>query len=181
MSELAHGAMLVGALGHAACATTGRRGRLEGVASVVMLVAMTDMALTGFVPELAWTAVLAGFGIALGTSLRPSRGSRGSDLPHEGRNHALHRALAFIVGAWALAVAQGTATAGAPLGGAHVHASAAAGSLAFVTAAFAMTAFGGWLVVRELRARAIRGTAEAASTTLMLAAMAVPSALAALG
>lgn len=180
MSELAHGAMLVGALGHAACATTGRCGRLEGAASVVMLVAMTDMALTRFVPDLAWTAVLAGLGIALGTRLRPRRGSRGSALPHGARSHALHRALAFIVGAWAFAVAAGTSATAARLGDDHSHAGAAAGSLAFVAAAFAMTAFGGWLVVREVRLRAIRRTAEAASTTVMLAAMAVPGVLAAL-
>ena len=179
MSELAHAAMLVGALGHAACATTGRHERLDVATSVVMLLAMSDMALTRIVPELAWTAVLAVLGIALGTRLRPRRVAHGPTLPHDSRSHALHRALAFIIGAWAFAMTAHSSAAPAPDAG-HVHASAAAGGLAFAAAAFAMTAFGGWLVVHELRARAVRRTAEAASTTMMLAAMAVPGVLATL-
>ncbi|GGI47580.1 hypothetical protein BCL57_002292 [Agromyces flavus] len=190
MSELAHGAMLVGALGGAACAVGGRRTALDVAASAAMLVAMTDMAFTRFVAALAWTAVLAGFGIALGTRLRPTRGAHGAPLSPGRRGHALHRALAFIVGAWAFVAADGGSGAGASEAG-HAHAGT---ELLFVAATMAMTAFGGWLVAVELRNRRrarssgpadgsrgwARHAAEAASTTVMLAAMAVPGVLAAL-
>ncbi|MFE6255331.1 hypothetical protein [Agromyces sp. NPDC057865] len=190
MSELAHGAMLVGALGAAACVATGRRTALDVAASAAMLAAMTDMAFTRLVPPLAWTGVLAGLGIALGARLRPARGIARS----AGRRpHALHRALAFIVGAWSFAAVGGAPSAVPHLGG-HLHADAAGGGLAFAAAMVAMTAFGGWLAADELRrwtpergsrTRAgMRGSArhaaEAASTTVMLAAMAVPGVLAAL-
>ncbi len=180
MSELAHGAMLIGALGHAACATTGRRGRLEGAASVVMIMAMTDMALTRLVPPLAWMLVLLGLGVTLGVRLRTARAASGRHTVTLERLQALNRALAFIVGAWAFAVAgAGAAGGSAP----HAHSS----GLGFVAAIGSMTVFGGWLAVRELRAGTVarrvrlRHAAEAASTTLMLAAMAVPGLVAALG
>jgi hypothetical protein len=193
MSELAHGAMLVGALGAAACVATGRRTALDVAASAAMLTAMTDMAFTQLVHPLAWTAVLAGLGIALGSRLRPARGPHGAGILRGRREHALHRALAFIVGAWAFAAAGATPAAGASTGS-HVHADPTLAGLAFVAAALAMTAFGGWLVAVEIRSRrvdrrartrpsrpgAVRHAAEAASTTLMLAAMAVPGVIAAL-
>jgi hypothetical protein len=193
MGELAHGAMLVGALGAAACAVGGRRTALDLVASAAMLAAMADMALTRIVAPLGWTALLAGLGIALGAGLRPHRAAdAGRPLP--GRQaHALHRALAFVVGAWAFAAVGGASAAGAGDRG-HLHADPAVGGFAFVAAVVAMTAYGGWLVAAELRAgraardirtdgarpRSARHAAEAASTTLMLAAMAVPGVLATL-
>jgi hypothetical protein len=185
--------MLVGALGAAACVATGRRTALDVAASAAMLTAMTDMAVTQLVHPLAWTAVLAGLGIALGSRLRPARGPHGAGILRGRREHALHRALAFIVGAWAFAAAGATPAAGASTGS-HVHADPTLAGLAFVAAALAMTAFGGWLVAVEIRSRrvdrrartrpsrpgAVRHAAEAASTTLMLAAMAVPGVIAAL-
>lgn len=193
MSELAHGAMLVGALGGAACAIGGRRTALDLAASAAMLAAMADMALTRIVAPLGWTAVLAALGIALGAGLRPHRHAHDRRTLPRRHAHALHRALAFIVGAWAFAAAGG-ASAGGTGGGGHLHADPAAGGLAFVAAAVAMTAYGGWLVAAELHAgraprgilpgaagrSAVRHAAEAASTTVMLAAMALPGALAAL-
>jgi hypothetical protein len=193
MSELAHGAMVIGALGGAACAIGGRRTTLDLAASAAMLAAMADMALTRIVAPLGWTAVLAGIGIALGARLRPDRGTHGTGpSPHAG-SHALHRALGFIVGAWAFAVAGGASVAG-PGSEDHMHADAAAGTVLLPAAVLAMTAFGGWLVALELRARrprsgvlrdrrmpgSARHAAEAASTTVMLAAMAVPGVFAAL-
>ena len=191
MSELAHGAMLVGALGGAACAIGGRRTALDLAASAAMLAAMADMALTRIVAPLAWTAVLAGLGIALGARLRPERIELGAGPSPGRRSHALHRALAFIVGAWAFAAADGESVAGTGSAG---HAHAGAGDLLFLAAVVAMTALGGWLVAVELGARrparrarpggGLRGStrhaAEAASTTLMLAAMTVPGVVAAL-
>jgi hypothetical protein len=193
MSELAHGAMLVGALGGAACAIGGRRGRtaLDLAASAAMLAAMADMALTRIVAPLAWTAVLAGLGIALGARLRPGRIALGAGPSLDRRSHALHRALAFIVGAWAFAAADGESIPGTGSGG-HVH--AGAGGLLFIAAVVALTVFGGRLVAVEIGARrparrarpggglpgSARHAAEAASTTLMLAAMAVPAVVAAL-
>lgn len=191
MSELAHGAMLVGALGGAACAIGGRRTALDLAASAAMLAAMADMALTRIVAPLAWTAVLAGLGIALGARLRPARTAPGAGPSPDRRSHALHRALTFIVGAWAFAAADGESIAGTGSAG---HAHAGAGDLPFLAAVVAMTALGGWLVAVELGARrparrarpgralagSARHAAEAASTTLMLAAMAVPGVVAAL-
>jgi hypothetical protein len=190
MSELAHGAMLIGALGGAACAVGGRRTALDVAASGAMLAAMADMALTRFVPALGWTAVLASLGIALGTRLRPTRHADGTALSPSRKGHALHRALAFIVGAWAF-VAAGSGSGGGSSATGHAHAGT---GLLFVAATLAMTAFGGWLVAVELRDRRrarnaettpgspgwARHAAEAASTTVMLAAMAVPGVLAAL-
>lgn len=191
MSELAHGAMLVGALGGAACVFGGRRTVLDLVASAAMLAAMADMALTRLVAPLAWTAVLASLGIALGMRLRPARSASDAGLSPARRRHALHRALAFVFGAWAFASADGGSGASSATG--HVHGDPGVG-LVFVAAMAAMTAFGGWLVAVELRDRPrpqrggsdrgstawVRHMAEAASTTVMLAAMAVPGALAAL-
>ena len=191
MSELAHGAMLVGALGGAACAIGGRRTALDLAASAAMLAAMADMALTRIVAPLAWTAVLAGLGIALGARLRSARTAPGAGALRDRRLHALHRALAFIVGAWAFAAADGESVAAT---GSGIHAHAGAGGLLFLAAVVAMTAFGGWLVAVEFGARrpergarpggGLRGStrhaAEAASTTLMLAAMAMPGVVAAL-
>lgn len=191
MSELAHGAMLVGALGGAACAIGGRRTALDLAASAAMLAAMADMALTRIVAPLTWTAVLAGLGIALGARLRPARTALGAGTSLHPRSLALHRALTFIVGAWAFAAADGESVAGTGSAG---HAHAGAGGLLFLAAVVAMTALGGWLVAVELGARrparrarpggrlarSVRHAAEAASTTLMLAAMAVPGVVAAL-
>jgi hypothetical protein len=150
------------------------------------------MAFTRLVHPLAWTAVLAGLGIALGARLRPAPGALAATLPHR-RGHALHRALAFIVGAWAIAAAGGSPASAA---GGHLHAEPAVAGLAFTAVAIAMTALGGWLVAVELHIRraepgaralprtswpgSVRHAAEAASTTVMLAAMAVPGVLAAL-
>jgi hypothetical protein len=157
-----------------------------------MLAAMADMALSRIVAPLGWTAVLAGLGIALGARLRPGRPASGAAPATARRGHALHRALAFIVGAWAFAAAGGGSGAAAGAG-AHEHGGAAPGLL-LAAAIVAMTAFAGWLVAAELgdrrRARAagnhdgapgwVRHAAEAAWTTVMLAAMAVPSVVAAL-
>ena len=192
MSELAHGAMLIGALGGAACMIGGRRTALDVAASAAMLVAMADMALTRFVPALGWTAVLAGLGIALGTRLRPTRHADGTALSPSRKGHALHRALAFIVGAWAF-VAAGSGSGAVPSATGHAHAGGT--GLLFVAATLAMTAFGGWLVAVQIRDRRrarnaettpgspgwARHAAEAASTTVMLAAMALPGLLPAFG
>lgn len=172
MNEFAHGAMIVGALAGAGCAASVRRAAPELAASVVMVVAMCDMAFTRLVPPLAWTIVLVGIGVVLGARLRAGRGANGARIPASGHPHPLHRALAFIVGGWAFAVPAATGAAS------HAH-----GGGAFVAAALAMTVFGGWLVVRELRTngrRRLRHAAEAASTSLMLAAMAAPGVVAAL-
>lgn len=192
MSEFAHGVMLAGALGGAACALGGRRTVLDLVASAAMLAAMADMALTRIVAPLAWTAVLATLGISLGMRLRPARSVSDAGFSPGHRRHALHRTLAFVVGAWAFASADGGSGAASSATG-HVHGDPGVG-LVFVAAMVAMTASGGWLVAVELkdRPRSQRGgsdrgsagwarhTAEAASTTVMLAAMAVPGVLAAL-
>ena len=173
MGELAHGTMLVGALAGSACVIAGVNGRraLDLAAAAVMLAAMLDMAFIGFLPALVWVVLLIVTGLALGVRLRRFR--------HEPRSlsRQLHRALAFIVGAWAFAAAAGTG-AGAS---AHHHASAA--GLGFGAAMTAMTLFGGWLVVRLIRdGRGNRlHAAEAASTTVMLAAMALPGLLPAFG
>lgn len=192
MSELAHGAMLVGALGGAACAIGGRRTALDLAASAAMLAAMADMALTRIVAPLTWTAALVGLGIALGARLRPARTAVGAGSSPDRRSHALHRALAFISGAWAFAAADGESVAATGSAG---HAHAGAGDLLFLAAVVAMTAFGGWLVAVEIGARrparraprrggasagSARHAVEAASTTVMLAAMAMPGVVAAL-
>lgn len=180
MSELLHGAMLFGALSGAACTATARRTALDLAASVAMLLAMTDMALTRLVPPLAWTAVLVGLGVTLGIRLRIDRGAHDPRIPAPrlGHQHPLHRALAFIVGGWAFAAPAAAADAASA---SHAH----VGDLAFVAAAVAMTVFGGCLVVQELRTgpgagNRIRHAVEAASMTLMLAAMAVPGVVATL-
>jgi len=181
MGELAHGTMLVGALAGTACAAAGlRSGRAADLAAAaVMLAAMLDMAFIGFLPSLVWVVLLLVTGLALGARLRRFRADAGIGIRHEPRSlsRQLHRALAFIVGAWAFAAAAGTG-AGAS---AHHHASAA--GLGFGAAMTAMTLFGGWLVVRLIRdGRGNRlHAAEAASTTVMLAAMALPGLLPALG
>lgn len=174
MNEFAHGAMLVGAVAGTGCAVSSRRSAPELAASVVMVVAMCDMAFTRSVPPLAWTMVLVGIGVALGARLRASRGASGSRTSGRSGPRPVHRALAFIVGGWAFAVPASAAGAASP----HLH-----GGGAFVAAATAMLVFGGCLVVHELRTGGrgrLRHAAEAASTSLMLAAMAVPGIVAAL-
>ena len=172
MGELAHGTMLIGALAGTACAAGGLLcgGVTDLAAAAVMLAAMLDMAFIGFLPALVWVVLLIVTGLALGVRLRRFR--------HEPRSlsRQLHRALAFIVGAWAFAAAAGTGA------GASAHHHAAAG-LGFGAAMTAMTLFGGWLVVRLIRdGRGNRlHAAEAASTTVMLAAMALPGLLPAFG
>ncbi|MFF2272464.1 hypothetical protein ACFVTX_09335 [Agromyces sp. NPDC058136] len=176
MNEFAHGAMLVGALTGAGCAVTTRRAALDLAASAVMLLAMCDMALTRLAPPLAWTMALVGIGLALGVRLRTGRAARGTRILPPEHLRLLHRALTFIVGGWAFAL---PAAAGAAAS-THAHGS---GGVAFALAALTMTVFGGCLVARELRAddaRRLRHAAEAASTSLMLAAMAVPGVVAAL-
>ncbi|MFE6963901.1 hypothetical protein ACFVAJ_02230 [Agromyces sp. NPDC057679] len=175
MNEFAHGAMLVGALTGAGCAVTTRRAALDLAASAVMLLAMCDMAFTRLAPPLAWTIVLVGIGLALGVRLRTEQAGHRARIPAPGRPRLLHRALTFIVGGWAFAMPVAADAASS----AHAH----GGGGAFALAALAMTVFGGCLVVRELRAdgaRRLRHAAEAASTSLMLAAMAVPGVVAAL-
>ncbi|MFF2493170.1 hypothetical protein [Agromyces sp. NPDC058064] len=174
MNEFAHGAMIVGALAGAGCVASTRRTAPEFSASVIMVVAMVDMAATRLVPPLAWTLALVGIGVALGARLRSGRAAHGARIRASGDPRPLHRALAFIVGGWAFAM-PAAAESAAP----HLH----GGGGAFVAAALAMTVFGGWLVVRELRTdgrRRLRHAAEAASTSLMLAAMAAPGVVAAL-
>lgn len=176
MNEFAHGAMLVGALTGAGCAMTTRRAALDLAASAVMLLAMCDMAFTRLAPPLAWTVVLVGSGLALGARVRAERAASRPRIPAPGHPRLLHRALAFIVGGWAFALPAAADAASST----HAH---SGGSLSFALAALAMTVFGGCLVVRELRtdgARRLRHAAEAASTSLMLAAMAVPGVAAAL-
>jgi hypothetical protein len=180
MGELAHGAMLVGALACAACTIAGpRHGRVVDVAaSSVMLAAMVDMSLTHVLPGLAWAAVLVAAGLALGARLRVGRAREVRGIRNHRLSRELHRALAFIVGAWAIA---GAAGPGAAASVAHAH--AASTGLAFGAAVLAMTAFGGWLVARLARGGRREGlhAAEAASTTLMLAAMALPALVPTLG
>jgi len=136
------------------------------------------MALAGLMPPLAWTTVLVSLGVALGVRLRTDRGARPTRVHARERPHPLHRALTFVVGGWAFAA---PATAAGSASAPHVH----MGDLTFVAATVAMTVFGGCLVVQELRTgpgagNRIRHAAEAASATLMLAAMAVPGVLATL-
>ena len=180
MGELAHGTMLVGALACAACTIAGpRHARLLDVAaSSVMLAAMVDMALTHLVPALGWAVVLVIAGLALGARLRAARTRGRRDIRDESIARELHRALAFIVGAWAFASAAGGSVAASAT---HTH--AVSGGLAFGAAVLAMTAFGSWLTAGLLRGgrRNVLHAAEAASTTLMLAAMAVPALLPSLG
>ncbi|WP_448003726.1 hypothetical protein [Agromyces bauzanensis] len=179
MGELAHGTMLIGALAGTACTMAGLRGRhaLDLAAAAVMLAAMVDMAFIGFLPALVWAVLLLTTGLALGARLRRFRAADGRGIRDHRSSRELHRALAFIVGAWAFA----GATASGVAASAHDHAAAA--GLAFGAAVVAMTVFGGWLVVGLLRGG--RGSrlhaAEAASTTVMLAAMALPSLVPALG
>lgn len=179
MGELAHGTMLVGALAGTACAAAGlRSGRAtELAAASVMLAAMADMALTGFLPALAWALLLLVAGMALGVRLRRFRGIGGRGIRSHRIALELHRALAFIVGAWALAGAS------APQAATSAHHHLAAGGLALGAAAVVMTAFGASVSVRLLRTGrgGVLHAAEAASTTIMLAAMALPSLVPSLG
>ncbi|MEV1129979.1 hypothetical protein [Agromyces sp. NPDC049794] len=178
MGELAHGTMLVGALAGTACTMAGLRGRqaLDLAAAAVMLAAMLDMGFIGFLPSLVWAMLLLVTGLALGARLRVLRGDAGRGIRDHRASRELHRALAFIVGAWAFA---GSAVPGAAASAHH----GTADGLAFGAAVVAMTVFGGWLAISHLR----RGhgnrlhAAEAASTTVMLAAMALPALLPALG
>ena len=100
---------------------------------------------------------------------------------HRGADHAireLHRALVFIVGGWLLVGTAGVADSAAKSQmSAHVHVSA--NGFVVAVAATALVALGGWLVARLLRRGRCEGlhAAEAASLTLMLVAMAVPTAL----
>ena len=193
MSELAHGAMLIGALGGAACAAAGRRTALDLAASAAMLAAMADMALTRIVAPLQLD----------GGARRPRHRARGS--PPSRSRRARNRTVATSAFARA---APGARVHRRRLGvrGRRwrvrrrarlrhpLHADAGAGGVLFLAAVLAMTAFGGWLVAVEFGAhrpersarpdRALwasaRHAAEAASTTVMLAAMAVPGVLAAL-
>ena len=90
----------------------------------------------------------------------------------------LHRALVFIVGGWLLAGTAGVADSAATSDvSTHVHVSA--NGFAVAAAAAALVVLGGWLVARLLRRGRREGlhAAEAASLTLMLVAMAVPTAL----
>jgi hypothetical protein len=180
MGELAHGTMLVGALVCAACTIAGpRHARLSDVAaSAVMLAAMVDMALTHLLPALGWVVVLVIAGLALGARLRAARTRGRRDIREASIAREVHRALAFIVGAWAFA-----ATAGGSVAASATHAHAGSGGLAFGAAVLAMTAFGGWLTARLARGGRSNGlhAAEAASTTLMLAAMAAPALVPSLG
>ena len=181
MGELAHGTMLIGALAGTVCAAGGlRSGRVTDLAAAtVMLAAMLDMAFIRSLPALVWVVLLLVAGLLLGARLRRFRTDAGIGMRHEPRSlsRELHRALAFIVGAWAFAAAAGTGA------GASAHHHAAAAGLGFGAAMTAMTLFGGWLVVRLIRdGRGNRlHAAEAASTTVMLAAMALPGLLPAFG
>lgn len=180
MSELTHGAMLVGALAGAACAIAGaRQGRVLDVGtSIVMLAAMVDTAITGLVPALVWAAVLVAAGIALGARMRVARSRSGGP---DGRPVELlgdlHRALAFIVSGWLMV---GAAASVAVPSTAHDH--GAAGGLAPIAGALTVLALGGWLITRLLRSgRGAWHAAEAASMSVMLAAMAWPTVTTALG
>lgn len=179
MGEFAHGTMLVGALAGTACTMAGLRGRraFDLAAAAVMLAAMLDMAFIGFLPSLVWAMLLLVAGLALGARLRVLRGDAGSGIRDHRATRELHRALAFIVGAWAFA------GAAAPGAAASAHHYGTDGGLVFAAGVVAMTVFGGWLTISHLR----RGhgnrlhAAEAASTTVMLAAMALPGLLPAIG
>ena len=183
MGEIAHGAMLIGALACTACTLTGwRHARaLDVAASAAMLAAMADMAFSRLLPALVWALILVAAGIALGARVRATRARAHAALTVRA-DHAireLHRALAFIVGGWLLAGTAGVADSAATSGvSAHVHVSANGFALAAAAAA-ALVVLGGWLVARLLRRGRREGlhAAEAASLTLMLVAMAVPTAL----
>jgi hypothetical protein len=181
MGEITHGAMLIGALACTACSLAGwRHARaLDVVASASMLMAMADMAFTRLLPPLVWALILVAAGIALGARVRVIRAQA-----HTGRavqaDHAireLHRALAFIVGGWLLLSTAGVADSAATSQvSTHGHVSA---NGFVVAAAAALVVLGGLIVARLLRRGRREGlhSAEAASLTLMLVAMAMPTAL----
>jgi hypothetical protein len=183
MGEIMHGAMLLGALACTACTLTAwRHARaLDVVASAAMLMAMADTAFTRVIPALLWALVLVAAGIALGARVRAMR-ARAHAARTVHADHAireLHRALAFIVGGWLLAGTAGVGGSAATSGvNTHVHVAANGFALAAAAAA-ALVVLGGWLVARLLRRERREGVhaAEAASLTLMLVAMAVPTAL----
>ena len=182
MGEMTHGAMLIGALACGACTLAGwRHGRaLDVVASAAMLAAMADMAFTRLLPALVWALILVAAGIALGARVRATRArahaARAMQADHAIRE--LHRALVFIVGGWLLVGTAGVADSPATsAASSHVHGSANGFVVAVV--AIALVVLGGWLVARLLRRGRREGlhAAEAASLTLMLVMMAVPTAL----
>lgn len=178
MGEMTHGAMLIGALACAACTLAGwRHGRaLDVVASAAMLAAMADMAFTRLLPALVWALILVAVGIAFGARVRATRtqahAARAIQADHAIRE--LHRALVFIVGGWLHVGAAGVADSPAS---SHVHGSA--NGFVVAVLAIALVVLGGWLVASLLRRgrRERLHAAEAASLTLMLVMMAVPTAL----
>ena len=182
MGEITHGAMLIGALACTACSLAGwRHARaLDVAASAAMLAAMADLTFTRLVPALVWALILVAAGIALGARVRATRarahGARAVQADHAIRE--LHRALVFIVGGWLLVGTAGVGDSAAP-SDVSTHAHTSANGLVVAAAATALVVLGGWLVARLLRRGRREGlhAAEAASLTLMLVAMAVPTAL----
>ena len=182
MGGITHGAMLIGALACTVCSLAGwRHARaLDVAASAAMLAAMADLAFTRLVPALVWALILVAAGISLGARLRATRarahGARAVQADHGIRE--LHRALVFIVGGWLLVGTAGVADSPATIAASsHVHGSS--NGFVVAVAAIALVVLGGWLVARLLRRGRREGlhAAEAASLTLMLVAMAVPTAL----
>ncbi|ANJ27769.1 hypothetical protein [Agromyces aureus] len=180
MVEIAHGVMLFGALaGTAAALAPGRVRALDAVASIVMVAAMVDTAFTRLLPGIAWSALLIAAGLAIG--IRARRGIRRPD-PSAclGRPLAdLHHALALIATGWLLA-GVGTAAATAATSAAHLGGPVLPLQWPALIAVIVLGACVAARAVRSGRA-ALRHGAMAAGMTVMLAAMAAPAAVAALG
>ncbi|RXZ51128.1 hypothetical protein ESP57_04930 [Agromyces fucosus] len=177
MVEIAHGVMLLGALaGTVAALAPGRVRTLDVVAALVMAAAMLDTAVTHLVPGLAWSALLVATGLAIG--IRARRGIRRTDPAARcGRPLAdLHHALALIATGWLLAGVGAAEASSAVHHGGTV--------LPFQwPALIAVIALGACVAARAVRTgrAALRHGAMAAGMTVMLAAMAAPAAIAALG
>ncbi|GAA1942581.1 hypothetical protein [Agromyces allii] len=180
MVEIAHGVMLLGALaGTAAALVPGRVRALDATAALVMAAAMVDTVFTRLLPGLAWSGLLVAAGLAIG--IRARRGIRRPDPTARcGRPLAdLHHALALIATGWLLAGVGAAATAS---GAAAVHHAGPVLPLQW-PALIAVIVLGACVAARAVRSgrAALRHGAMAAGMTVMLAAMAAPAAVAALG
>ncbi|SIN69431.1 hypothetical protein [Agromyces cerinus] len=180
MVEIAHGVMLLGTLaGTAAALAPGRVRALDVVAALVMAAAMLDTVFTRLLPGLAWSALLVAAGLAIG--IRARRGIRRPDPSTRcGRPLAdLHHALALIATGWLLA---GVGAAAATSATSTVHHGGTVLPFQW-PAVIAVIALGACVATRAVRSGrvALRHGAMAAGMTVMLAAMAAPAAVAALG
>ncbi|SFR85629.1 hypothetical protein SAMN05428970_3202 [Agromyces sp. CF514] len=189
MVEIVHGVMLLGAVaGTVAALAPGRRMRvLDALAAVVMAAAMLDTAFTRLLPGLAWSALLVAAGLAIGVRARRDI-RRPEPMARCGRPLAdLHHALALIATGWLLAGVAASST-GAASASATSDATSAAHHAGPVLplqslAVLAVVVLGAWVAARAVRSGrvALRHGAMAAGMSLMLAAMAAPAAVTALG